>query len=304
MNIYNGTLAVGDSYAHIDGDSFDIKGCTTAGQIDDTNDDVFAVFGKEITLGSRNWNQPIGNYSQVYGHDCVAWGNYAFASGYKTKAYGDYSHAEGDSTSVYGQASHAEGLMTSVIALSGVHPDAAHVEGYNSEAGGNVSHAEGEFTKAYGGASHAEGSQTEAKGICSHSQNLGTLADSDNQTAIGSFNVSDANGAYALIIGNGTADVSRSDALKVDWGGNIITNGYIIDTNGVKRTPKVLTSTTISASTTSYTFSDSAITTTSVLDLYDSIFGFSPTNMTVSNGSCTVTFPAQSSSHTMKLFIY
>ena len=45
VNIFNGNLAVGDSYAHIDGDSFDIKTAKAAGIIDDTNDETIASFG-------------------------------------------------------------------------------------------------------------------------------------------------------------------------------------------------------------------------------------------------------------------
>ena len=51
VNIYNDIDAVGDTYAHIDGDSFDIKTVNTAGHIDDTNDKVIASFGQVITLG-------------------------------------------------------------------------------------------------------------------------------------------------------------------------------------------------------------------------------------------------------------
>ena len=50
VNIYNGNLAVGDSYAHIDGDSFDIKRVTTAGTIDDVNDTVLATFSPSGTI--------------------------------------------------------------------------------------------------------------------------------------------------------------------------------------------------------------------------------------------------------------
>ena len=53
VNIYNDTLAVGDSYAHIDGDSFDIKEVTTAGTIDDTNDPVLATFGADGAVIGR-----------------------------------------------------------------------------------------------------------------------------------------------------------------------------------------------------------------------------------------------------------
>ena len=60
VNIFNGNLAVGDSYAHIDGDSFDIKEVTTAGTIDDTNDDVLASFGaSNIIIGS---DKTVGDY--------------------------------------------------------------------------------------------------------------------------------------------------------------------------------------------------------------------------------------------------
>lgn len=52
VNIFNDELDVGDSYAHIDGDSFDIKQVTTEGEIDDDNDVTLASFGAdEITIG-------------------------------------------------------------------------------------------------------------------------------------------------------------------------------------------------------------------------------------------------------------
>jgi hypothetical protein len=50
VNIYNGTLAAGDSYAHIDGNSFDIKQ-TVGNTIDDTNDKVVATFGTNTQIG-------------------------------------------------------------------------------------------------------------------------------------------------------------------------------------------------------------------------------------------------------------
>ena len=49
------------------------------------------------------------------------------------------------------------------------------------------------------------------------------IAKSDNQTAIGKYNVADASGTYAFIIGNGTAESSRSNALTVKWDGTVDT---------------------------------------------------------------------------------
>lgn len=241
VNIYNDTLAVGDSYAHIDGDSFDIKQATTADTIDDANDVVIASFGREVTVGSRD-NGTVGDYSQVFGYACVA--------------SGDYSHAEGAGTTASGDYSHAEGLVTV------------------------------------------------AEGLFSHAQNEWTIAKSDFQTVMGKYNVADANNTYALIIGNGIDGLQRSNAFCVDWSGNVFIGGNVKDKNGKKKTPSIVESTTISADATSYTFNSPAIESDSVIDIYDTIFGFAPTAMTVTTGRAVITFPAQSSSHTIKLFVY
>lgn len=54
VNIFNDTLAAGDSYAHIDGDEFCIREVTSAGIIDDTNDDVLASFGSTTKIGKES----------------------------------------------------------------------------------------------------------------------------------------------------------------------------------------------------------------------------------------------------------
>lgn len=53
------------------------------------------------------------------------------------------------------------------------------------------------------------------------------MASSDNQTAIGKCNVEDTAGKYALIVGNGTSDSNRSNALTVDWNGNVEASGSL-----------------------------------------------------------------------------
>ena len=54
-------------------------------------------------------------------------------------------------------------------------------------------------------------------------------ADTDYSVATGKFN---DDGNYALMIGNGTADNARSNALTVDWSGNVVAAGDITDGNG------------------------------------------------------------------------
>ena len=103
------------------------------------------------------------------------------------------------------------------------------VEGIGT-ASGTTSHSEGSFTSAEGSNSHAEGFFAVAKGFNSHAQNLGTLASSEGQTALGQYNIEDTNDTFAVIVGNGTGSVdnpSRSNALAVDWNGNVRAKGDV-----------------------------------------------------------------------------
>lgn len=62
--------------------------------------------------------------------------------------------------------------------------------------------------------------------IPSCSIGLGTVA-SKAGVAIGKYNAKDQNNDYAFIVGKGTSDNSRSNALTVDWGGNVAATGNI-----------------------------------------------------------------------------
>ena len=109
----------------------------------------------------------------------------------------------------------------------------AHAEGYaysrGIQASGHGSHAEGEGTIASGDASHAGGT--------------GTTAVTRSQTTIGEYNILDTapgtpsgnRGSYVFIIGNGTSNSNRSNALTVDWDGYISCNN--IDCGQVNITP-------------------------------------------------------------------
>lgn len=127
------------------------------------------------------------------------------------------SRLDGDSA-VKGPMSFAEGRN---VEASG---PVSHAEGYDTHAVGTYAHAEGRSTTATGWASHAEGNQTVASGDRAHAGGYGTVAAANNQTAIGRFNkIDDPTDGIdkAFIVGNGTSDSNRSNALTVDWLGNI-----------------------------------------------------------------------------------
>ena len=54
----------------------------------------------------------------------------------------------------------------------------------------------------------------------------GTDASSDYQLAIGRYNEADSSDQYAFIIGNGTSDSARSNALTVEWDGDVTAGTY------------------------------------------------------------------------------
>ena len=163
------------------------------------------------TLGTRKSGTSVGIYSMAEGEDVEASSSNTHAEGLETKATRPMAHAEGWVSTASGQSSHAEGEYTIASGLQ--------------------SHAEGDMTRASGVASHAEGSSSRASGDYSHAQNQGTKASSANQTALGKYNIEDSNGTYAVILGNGTS-TTPSNALTIDWSGNVVASGTISDSSG------------------------------------------------------------------------
>jgi len=185
-----------------------------------------------FTFGQRLPGAKIGDTSFASGNNVVASGRAAHAEGiqtvasapashaegYKTTARYSYAHAEGANTTAKDYATHAEGQNTTAFGYG------AHSEGQNTTADFESAHAEGKGTYAgYGSGAHAEGAGTTAKGIASHAEGKGTIAREGSHVE-GSYNIEDTSDEYAHIIGNGTSDDDRSNALTVDWDGTIRTH--------------------------------------------------------------------------------
>ena len=126
----------------------------------------------------------------------------------------------GDRTGNIGKYSLASG---NGVEASGVN---SHAEGSDTIASGECSHAEGDSTKATNYGSHAEGCVSESSGMYSHAEGHFTKASSDYQHVQGKYNIEDAEGKYAHIVGNGANDKTtnwkevRSNAHTLDWAGN------------------------------------------------------------------------------------
>lgn len=211
-------------------------------------DKIIASNGAEIfnDLRIRTYNTNPGSVYSKYNIPYVPSGNaatgeYAHAEGMGVTASGEGSHAEGQFTKSNAKASHTEGIATYAHGSIGAHAEGVgtyagcidgleggftdaedtfgpHAEGYRTQAKGEGAHAEGVRTEAYRQA-HAEGVNSKATEIASHAEGSNTIAASRYQHVQGKYNIEDAAGTYAHIVGNGT-DLTRSNAHTLDWDGN------------------------------------------------------------------------------------
>jgi hypothetical protein len=189
-----------------------------------------SVRGEIFNNTSRNTAS--GEDAHAEGSGTTASGLCAHAEGAGTTASGADSHTEGGGTQASSECAHAEGGGTSAIAYA-AHSEGSgarasgtysHAEGGGTHASGTAAHAEGSGAQASGESAHAEGSGAQASGKYSHAEGQATIAASEAQHAQGKYNVEDADGKFAFIIGNGAyADnvVTRSNAFAVDWDGKI-----------------------------------------------------------------------------------
>ena len=189
----------------------------------DINDDVASKSDgeEEKKLIYETLSDGVGEYTNT-SKNCeifndyennVASAYYSHAEGYMTTASAPYSHAEGESTVASNTRTHAEGWQTT--------------------ASGNCSHAENTGCIASGSNSHAEGYYTMATGEHSHASGAHTIAGVE-VFALGRYNKKAED--VALVVGNGWGNDSyeyRSDALTLDYSGNLHISGKFTADGGV-----------------------------------------------------------------------
>ncbi|MEE4177355.1 MAG: hypothetical protein V2I46_07590 [Bacteroides sp.] len=162
-------------------------------------------------------------YSTAMGMETSALGSGSTAMGGFTNASGSYSTAMGSYTTASGASSVAMGAHTNATAPS------ATAMGYQTTASGNYATALGSTTTASGVYATALGFQTTASGVGALAMGQNTTAPSYGETAGGTFNTlytpagvtSWEEADRLFVIGNGTSDAGRSNALT------ILKNGHL-----------------------------------------------------------------------------
>ena len=219
FNDYLFNTSIGD-YSHAEGHNTKSSGSSSHSEGLGTQALGFVSHAEgQGTIASGSVSHTEGTSTQVYGEaahaegiSSIANGNFSHVEGMGSVTSGIASHAEGNGSESIGDYSHAEGRITIASGIG------AHSEGLGAQAIQEGSHAEGSsFSMGY--ISHAEGTMTSAIGNASHSEGVYTISMGDVQHVQGKYNIADEKSSF--IIGNGTNNTIRSNALSVDWDGNM-----------------------------------------------------------------------------------
>lgn len=209
------------------------------------------------TIASGEQSHAEGDNTKALGESSHAEGSNTFAGdwadhteGDSTVAVGNASHAEGEYTTAVGYASHAEGSGDYYGAyVTGEAGSDTYVldDEYNIYPGCVITYSDyyGSGVHAYGivedydpdtltvtlsnSLNDEEDMDNEnvyiyyygvAAGDYSHVEGTGSIALGENQHVQGQYNIPDADGVYAHIVGNGSDHEERSNAHTLDWDGN------------------------------------------------------------------------------------
>lgn len=218
--------------------------------IGDTNssDNRFAIsFGHDnvssgvhaTTIGYKNTSSGKNAISQGYAN--TSSGEGAVTLGGENKASGKCSVSAGNKARALSASAISLGFSTTAgreepdpnnSALTGEYCVAmgwkATANGLRDVALGNNPTASGGYgavslgsnTTASGQTSLAIGCSSTAKEKYSNAIGWRVIASSPYQTVVGKANIADSSNAYMFILGNGTSDTARSNAMTVDWDGN------------------------------------------------------------------------------------
>ena len=100
------------------------------------------------------------------------------------------------------------------------------VEGIDNTASGVASHAEGRGNTISGHYAHVEGRNNAVTASYAHAGGIGNTANGQAQTVIGKYS-SGHNSTDLLVVGNGTSDANRSNAMTLDADGDVLFKGAV-----------------------------------------------------------------------------
>lgn len=176
-----------------------------------------------------------GTNTRAAGWSSFAAGFGAIAAGGFTAAIGEQSVAEGTASTAFGSLTYAKGSISTAMGSGSIASGStATAMGQQTSATGTGSTSMGFTTSANGFGSTSTGVATKANGYGTFTMGLYTVARASHSLVIGQYNDSIATSNSTtwvstdplLILGNGTDDAARSNALVVYKNGNTTVSGY------------------------------------------------------------------------------
>lgn len=235
VSISEGGISFSDSYGHN-------VGLIATGNVVDSNVVTQGIPNTIIEEGDSKTFTFIGTPDLVNGNIYVA---ISTVTSYNTATTTTYGTVLDTNLYTADVASNAEGWELTITAKAPIEIQTRHYF-YTSSVSWTIS--ANAPTYQFGGTS---------TGAYALAANKGTLASSQYQTVLGKYNTEDTNDSYALIVGNGSSDTSRSNALAVDWNGNL-TCGTVNGVNVTSIAPSV-SSTTATRGSAASTISVNAV---------------------------------------------
>lgn len=162
-----------------------------------------------VALG--NSTGAFGNNSTALGYGGIAYGNSSIAMGYSTVSSGSYSSAIGYSTNAQGESSFAAGYLSEAI---------------------------GTTSTTFGKYNYARGDYSTSLGFSTYAQSYASLVIGRHNLISGNISSWDSNDPV-FVIGNGTSNSSRSNALIVYKNGNATLSGTLTQLSDINLKSKI-----------------------------------------------------------------
>lgn len=170
-----------------------------------------------------NINEHLGYNSHVEGSLNLSYGYNSHTEGTKNTTFGHYAHTEGSGNTNYGTINHMEGSGNKVSSTADV--TTSHIEGTNNNVTNPCSNLHMGGVSNTGGAdgAYVMGHNNDVSSTARYSATFGKgLKATDEDTIVlGTYNKVQQGTGRMLVIGNGTSDTARKNAVEIMRDGRV-----------------------------------------------------------------------------------
>lgn len=172
-----------------------------------------------------NINEHLGYNSHVEGSLNISYGYNSHTEGTKNTTFGHYAHTEGSGNKNYGTNNHMEGSQNKMSDTAAVAITNSHIEGTNNNVTNPCSNLHIGGVSNTGGAdgAYVMGHNNDVSSTAKYSATFGKgLKTTDEDTIVlGTYNKVQQGTGRMLVIGNGTSDTARKNAVEIMRDGRV-----------------------------------------------------------------------------------